>query len=677
MYSPTEDAPEASAAPFAAVPVALQPAFSRKGFAGLTSIQQAILAPEVAGRDLQITSQTGSGKTVAIGLAVSPALLTPNPEPTVPKGPLVLVVTPTRELAVQVATELEWLFADLRHVTIDCVTGGTSVSDDRHRLRRPPTVLVGTPGRLIDHTTTGALQLGEIGQLVLDEADQMLDMGFRDELEAILDQLPETRRSILVSATFPPGVRNLTKRYQRDPLHVEGTTLGKANQDIEHQAHLINARDRYGVLVNHLLLATDRRVLVFVRTREDTSTLSDKLEGDGFRALPLSGDLTQAQRTRTLNAFKRGTIQVLVATDVAARGLDIPEVASVVHMEPPVDAAAYTHRSGRTGRAGQKGTSVVLVPRAREGYLRRMLSEAKVAVQWRAVPSAEQVRTQQRARLVEQLQVRLAATADPGTLQTAEELAAAHPPTAVIAALLAELSARAGRQPVEFGTPAPTRREPHAAAPKPAAKATSKPYTRPTPAPLPAALAEAPVEAPREAPVETPVARPATPPPAVAPIDLGSEDGFDATLPAAAEVTGTNPAAPTRERPPTRGKPVPNNGRFVRFRINWGIADGAEPRRILAHVCRRGGIESHQVGAIELDRYESTFAIAEAVATEFAAAVRKRDSRDPHLVIHAAEGVAAQFRAPSHRGAHPRAPSHRARPFTRSYSHPQDRYGRR
>jgi ATP-dependent RNA helicase DeaD len=636
MYSPIEAPTTEADSPFAAVPAALRPALERRGFASLTAVQQALLAAEVGNRDLQVTSQTGSGKTLAIGFAIAPTLLTPTDTPRT--GPLALVIAPTRELAIQVATELEWLFADQPHITIDCATGGTSVGDERRRLQRPPTILVGTPGRLLDHATTGALQLSTVCQLVLDEADQMLDLGFRDELEAILDQLSKERRSILVSATFPPGVRSLTKRYQRDPLHIEGTALGSANQDIEHVAHLINARDRYGVLVNHLLLATDRRVLVFVRTREDTTTLADKLDGDGFRAAPLSGDLTQAQRTRTLAAFKRGTIQVLVATDVAARGLDIPDVASVMHMEAPVDSAAYTHRSGRTGRAGQKGTSVILVPRAREAGIRRLLQHAGVRIQWRAIPTAEDVRAQQRNLLVEQVARRRAEGLGAADLAIAGNLAEQHPPAEVIAALLAELAARQGRQPVEFASTPGMRALPsHKAYPKavatrPAAPAAAVPASAVPASAAPAVAPAKPLVAaqpPEDHEVEASVAPEAT----RAPKPFAG--------PTRSRPTGD---APNGHRSTSRG--VANNGRFVRFRINWGVVDGAEPRRILAHVCRRGAIESHQVGAIELERYESIFAVAEPVADAFARAVRSRDARDPHLVIHAAEGVASQFRGP-------------------------------
>jgi ATP-dependent RNA helicase DeaD len=273
--------------------------------------------------------------------------------PRQPNGPDALVITPTRELAGQVQDELGWLFAGVRGIDATCVTGGTNIGAERRALARNPRIVVGTPGRLLDHIRNGALDVTRVMQLVLDEADQMLDMGFRDELEAILESMPDTRNTHLVSATFPPAVRRLTERYQRDPIHVEGSALGTANTDIEHVGHLIHGNDRYAAIVNLLLLAESQRTLIFVNTRIECATLAEKLAGDGFSALPLSGELAQAQRTRTLSAFRAGTVTVLVATDVAARGLDVPDVATILHAGLPIDGEVYTHRSGRTGRAGQ------------------------------------------------------------------------------------------------------------------------------------------------------------------------------------------------------------------------------------------------------------------------------------------------------------------------------------
>ncbi|MBX3464412.1 MAG: DEAD/DEAH box helicase, partial [Planctomycetes bacterium] len=439
-------------------PAALIPALQRRGFTRLTEVQRAVLAAWDGARDLRITSQTGSGKTVALGFALAPGLAA-RPA----TGPTTLVIAPTRELAMQVKEELGWLFADLPHGHCEVVTGGTSLVRERQQLRQRPSVLVGTPGRLLDHLREGALDVSSVTQLVLDEADQMLDLGFRDELDAILGQLPAARRTHLVSATFPPEVLDLADRFQRDPILVEGSAQGQAHGDIEHVVHRIGPREHYAALVNLLLLAGEERTLVFVRTRENTATLADKLAADGFAAMPLHGELAQAQRTRTLAAFRRGSVRTLVATDVAARGLDIGSVTAVVHVHPPIDAATYVHRSGRTGRAGQKGRSILLVPKGIEPRARRLLREAGVAARLEPLPGAAAVQARQLERAVAGARAALDAGASPDQLAAAAGLLQGREPTAVVAALLARTMA-AERSPFDTGDPGAAPRHGHAAA---------------------------------------------------------------------------------------------------------------------------------------------------------------------------------------------------------------------
>lgn len=457
--------------PFAGLPEPIARALRGRGFTALTPVQLAVLdadrcgvtADGVDGRDLQICSKTGSGKTVAIGLALAPALLRTPVRRDAP--PEVLVVAPTRELAAQVQGELDWLYADVRDVRTLSVTGGTSVPAERRQLERiAPRIVVGTPGRLCDHVRSGALDLGAVRQLVLDEADQMLDLGFRDELEAILAELPADRRSVLVSATFPAEVQELVERYQRDPLRVDGAEPGAANSDIEHVAVLVRGSDRYAALVNVLLLGGGRqRTLVFVRTRQDTAELAERLAGDGFAALPLSGDLAQAQRTRTLNAFRNGTVHVLVATDVAARGIDVPDVSTVVQYDPPVDDAVYTHRSGRTGRAGRKGRNVIFGAPSSERRLTRMLHAAGVDASWREAPGPDDVRRvlgeRQRAELAALLAAPLGAAE---LLEQARELLADREPAEVVARLLGRALSALPCEPMAVGAPARVRSEPAA-----------------------------------------------------------------------------------------------------------------------------------------------------------------------------------------------------------------------
>jgi hypothetical protein len=235
-------------------------------------------------------------------------------------------------------------------------------------------------------------------------------------------------------------VRELADRFQRQPLRVDGT-VGRAHADIEHVALKVASRERYGALVNLLLLAGDQRTLVFVRTREDTQALADELAGDGFLALPIHGELAQAQRTRTLNAFRRGAIHTLIATDVAARGLDIADVTMVVHFDPPIDGETYVHRSGRTGRAGQKGTSCMLVQKPRANFVRRLYHIAGVNARWEGPPGAAEVRAAQQQRAATRAAEKLETATSPGLRAAAAQLLAGREPEAVVAALLAASAA--------------------------------------------------------------------------------------------------------------------------------------------------------------------------------------------------------------------------------------------
>ncbi len=389
------------------LPPLLRSTLEKKGFDSLTAVQEAVVRADTNSRDVRISSQTGSGKTVAVGIAMGRELLRTGPRAEQKaartavdtKAPQVLLLTPTRELATQVKRELAWLFAEVPDALVEVVTGGTSVVQERKNLARGPRIVVGTPGRVLDHLTRGGFVGDFIDQVILDEADQMLDMGFRDELEAILEALPKERRTHLVSATFSGEVKKIAERFQRDPVYLEGSPLGKANEDIEHVAHVVGMRHRYDALINVLLRARGEnvdgetsRTLVFTRTRADTLEVAERLQRDGLRAEPLSGDLAQAQRTRTLSAFRAGQIELIVATDVAARGLDVQGIELVVHYDPPGDPDTYTHRSGRTGRAGRKGTSVLLLPPQARGRIERLLHVARIKPQWAPVPTAQKIR---------------------------------------------------------------------------------------------------------------------------------------------------------------------------------------------------------------------------------------------------------------------------------------------
>ena len=455
--------------PLAGVPATLRSAFEKRGFSQLTSVQAAVvaaLADGAAARNLRISSQTGSGKTVAIGLALTERVCEPPADGAVEPqrlGPAALVITPTRELAAQVQTELEWLFEAQPGVDVDVVTGGTDVRREKQRLRRPARIIVGTPGRLLDHIRSRALDVSHVREVVLDEADQMLDMGFKDELDQIVASLPAERRSHLVSATFPPEVERLAQRFQGDALRIEGTALGRANSDIEHTAFLVRPKQQYAAIVNLLLDSWGERCLIFVRTRADTAELCEALAGDGFGALPFSGELAQAQRTRTLDAFRNGTINILVATDVAARGIDVPGIGMVIHADIPKDTDIYTHRSGRTGRAGKTGKSLIIVPVNAQARMHRILRGAGVEARWEPVPSPKKIRQNitkaTRRRLYERLE---GAEIGEAELTYAQNLLDKQPPAQIVAMLLRMAEPPLPREPMEVAPTEPRAWDPRA-----------------------------------------------------------------------------------------------------------------------------------------------------------------------------------------------------------------------
>jgi ATP-dependent RNA helicase DeaD len=369
---------------------ALASALASKGYDTLTPVQEAVLDEALEGRDLRITSQTGSGKTLAIGFAVRDLLDDLTAQHGGSARPRVLILAPTRELAKQVADELGWLYAPLR-VNVAAVTGGAGYLDQKRALSANPAVVVATPGRLRDALERRKIDASSLAAVVLDEADSMLDLGFREDLDAILAMLPEERRSHLVSATFSRDVLALADRFQRDPMHVQGTRLGEAHADIEHVVHLVEPGQRVDALVNLLLADEEAKSLVFARTRADVARIAGELTEAGFVVRTLSGEMEQPERDRALAAFRQGGVQALVATDVAARGIDVRDVARVIQVEPPTDVETYTHRSGRTGRAGKQGTSVLFVAPSHYRTIARGLERAKIAHSVEPIPAADTI----------------------------------------------------------------------------------------------------------------------------------------------------------------------------------------------------------------------------------------------------------------------------------------------
>jgi ATP-dependent RNA helicase DeaD len=401
---------------FSNLPPVLGEALAEHGYTELTAVQSAVLETQADGRDLIVSAKTGSGKTVAFGLAVASDLL--RADGTLPPAgmPLALVVAPTRELALQVSRELIWLYGKTGARVATCV-GGMDASRERRALRGGAHIVVGTPGRLRDHLERGVLALSALKALVLDEADEMLDMGFREDIEGILDATPEGRRTLLFSATIPRPIVALAKRYQHDALRISTVGDDRGHGDIAYQVVAIAPSEIAAATVNLLRFHEAETAMLFCATRDHVRRLHATLQERGFAVVALSGEHSQSERNQALQALRDRRARVCVATDVAARGIDLPSLSLVIHVEIPRDADALQHRSGRTGRAGKKGTAVLLVPHARRKRVEAMLRGANIQADWRAAPTPAAIRAQDRERL-------LAALLAPGEFDDEDRLLA-------------------------------------------------------------------------------------------------------------------------------------------------------------------------------------------------------------------------------------------------------------
>ncbi len=376
----------------------LAKALTDRGYTSLTPVQLAVLEPEAQGRDLLVSARTGSGKTVAYGLVLAQSLLEADGSLTPFGAPKALVIAPTRELAMQVQRELQWLYAGAR--VASCV-GGMDPRSERRALDLGCHIVVGTPGRLRDHLERGNLRLDQLGAVILDEADEMLDLGFREELEEILDATPNDRRTLLFSATLPKTIIGLASTYQHNALRLVVGGSEKAHSDIDYRAIAVAPNEVELAIVNVLRFFESGAAIVFCSTRENVRKLHANLVERGFSVVALSGELSQAERSHALQALRDRRARVCVATDVAARGIDIPDLDLVIHADLPNDRETMQHRSGRTGRAGRKGVCVVLVPYPRRRRLEQLFKGAQINATWQSPPTAEDIRARDQIRLIE------------------------------------------------------------------------------------------------------------------------------------------------------------------------------------------------------------------------------------------------------------------------------------
>jgi len=343
------------------LPETLLSALKSLGFESSTAIQAQTIPHLLAGKDVLGEAQTGTGKTAAFGL---PAIAKIDPSI---KKPQLMVLAPTRELAIQVAEAIETFAKNIKGLKVATLYGGQSYQPQFQQLERGAQIVVGTPGRLMDHLRRKSLKLDNLRFCVLDEADEMLNMGFLEDIEWILEHLPKETQMALFSATMPPQIRKVANRFLKNPEHVKIAAVKQSKANIEQFAWKVSGISKITALERIAETVEYDAMIIFVRTRNDTVDVAEKLERAGYPALPLNGDMNQQQRERTIDQMKSGKSSILVATDVVARGLDIPRISLVINYDLPGDNEAYVHRIGRTGRAGREGVSIAFC-RPREMY---------------------------------------------------------------------------------------------------------------------------------------------------------------------------------------------------------------------------------------------------------------------------------------------------------------------
>jgi len=356
------------------------------GYTQPTAIQEKAIPVLLSGtKDLIGLAQTGTGKTAAFGLPLLQLIDSDQ------RHPQALIICPTRELCLQIVNELELFKKHIKNVHIVAVYGGSSISMQIRDIRRGVQIVVATPGRLIDLIERKAINLEQIKYVVLDEADEMLNMGFKEDIEFILQNTPERDSTWLFSATMPQEIRNVSKRYMKEPVEITVGKKNTANKNIDHQFCITSAQHRYETLKRLIDFNPGMYGIIFTRTKIDAQEIAEKLTREGYDIDALHGDLTQQQRNKVMDEFREKTLQLLIATDVAARGIDVVGITHVINYELPDDVEVYTHRSGRTGRAGKTGVCMSIVHTRETGRIRQIERMVQVPFHKLEIPSGKDV----------------------------------------------------------------------------------------------------------------------------------------------------------------------------------------------------------------------------------------------------------------------------------------------
>lgn len=392
----------------------VQSAINDMGFVEATPIQSEAIPQLLKGHDLIGQAQTGTGKTAAFGIPLLETIDCSSREVAA------IVLCPTRELAIQVAEELRKLAKHKKGLFISTIYGGDSIQRQLKELKNGPQVVVGTPGRVMDHLKRKTLRLENIEMVVLDEADEMLNMGFREDIESILAQMPEERQTVLFSATMPKPILDIARRFQNNPVHIKVVREELTNASIDQYFYDIPVGAKEPVIARLIEYYDLQRVVVFANMKKTVDDLTEGLNKLGISAKAIHGDLNQNQRNAVLNAFRAGSVNVLVATDVAARGIDVSAVDGVFNYDLPYDPEYYVHRIGRTGRAGKSGKSFSFVTGRNDRYRLRDIEDfSKVRIERRNVPTVQDLAKRQQSKLWE----KVLETVAEGDLDTYENMA--------------------------------------------------------------------------------------------------------------------------------------------------------------------------------------------------------------------------------------------------------------
>jgi len=548
-------------------------ALAEVGYENPSPIQAATIPPLLAGRDVLGQAQTGTGKTAAFALPVLSRIDLALAKPQA------LVLAPTRELAIQVAEAFQRYAARLPGFHVLPIYGGQSYGPQLGGLRRGAHVVVGTPGRVIDHLERGSLDLSSLTTLVLDEADEMLRMGFIDDVEAVLKKTPETRQIALFSATMPSQIRRIAQTYLREPVEIAIRARTTTATSIRQRYWYVSGVQKLDALTRILEAEPFEAMIVFARTKSATEELAQKLQARGFDAAAINGDIVQAQRERLIQQLRDGQLDILVATDVAARGLDVERISHVLNYDIPTDTEAYVHRIGRTGRAGRSGEAILFVAPREKRMLMAIERATRQPIAEMQLPSVEAVNDQRIAKFKQRIAGALASDDLGQFRQLVEAFEQEHNVPAVeIAAALARMVQ--GDQPLLLQPPPrPERAAPFERGARGAERGAREPRTASTPA-----------RPRRDEPATAPVAAP--------PAAHGKPPAHDAARAPRRHDDARTDTRPPRERR-DEGAHEPEPG-FETFRIAVGHVHGVKPGNIVGAIANEAGLDSKHIGRVDI-----------------------------------------------------------------------------